>query len=181
MRTHGFADRNSTPTQKRGKEDIGISWDGYIINKFPIENPDGFQANDVPLARWADVLLMMAEAEVRQSNAAPSTAAVQAVNDVRSRAGLGGLSAEQTASKDAFLDAILEERAKEFLYEGMRKIDLIRFNKYAQACYKAKKIRPTHQYMPLPNYIVEQAKNYGKTLEQTYTRPGWEADLSAAR
>ena len=35
--------------------------------------------------------------------------------------------------------------------------------------------------MPLPNYIVEQAKNYGKTLEQTYTRPGWEADLSAAR
>lgn len=40
------------PTQKRGKEDIGISWDGYIINKFPIENPDGFQANDVPLARW---------------------------------------------------------------------------------------------------------------------------------
>lgn len=118
---------------------------------------------------------MMAEAEVRQSNAAPSTAAVQAVNDVRSRAGLGGLSAEQTASKDAFLDAILEERAKEFLYEGMRKIDLIRFNKYAQACYKAKKIKPTHQYMPLPNYIVEQAKNYGKTLEQTYTRPGWEA------
>lgn len=172
---------SGTPTQKRGKEDLGISWDGYIINKFPIENPDGFQANDVPLARWADVLLMMAEAEVRQSNAAPSTAAVQAVNDVRSRAGLGGLSAEQTASKDAFLDAILEERAKEFLYEGMRKIDLIRFNKYAQACYKAKKIRPTHQYMPLPNYIVEQAKNYGKTLEQTYTRPGWEADLSTAR
>ncbi|WP_290541137.1 RagB/SusD family nutrient uptake outer membrane protein [Alistipes sp.] len=172
---------SGTPTQKRGKEDLGISWDGYIINKFPIENPNGFQANDVPLARWADVLLMMAEADVRQSNVAPSAAAVQAVNDVRSRAGLDGLSAEQTASKDAFLDAILEERGKEFLYEGMRKIDLIRFNRYAQECYKTKKLKPTHQYIPLPNYIVEQAKNYGKTLEQTYSRPGWEADLGAAR
>jgi len=169
-----------TPTEKCAPADLGIKWDGYIINKFPMEF-DGFQKNDIPIARWADVLLMMAEAEVRKTNAAPSAAAVQAVNDVRARAGVGGLSAEQTGSKDAFLDAILDERGKEFLYEGMRKIDLIRFNKYAQACYKAKKIKPTHQYMPLPNYIVDQAKNYGKTLDQTYTRPGWEADLSAAR
>ncbi|MBL3940594.1 RagB/SusD family nutrient uptake outer membrane protein, partial [Bacteroides thetaiotaomicron] len=78
------------------------------------------------------------EAEVRKSNAAPSAEAVSAVNEVRNRAGLDNLSARQTSSKDAFLDAILEERAKEFLYEGQRKIDLIRFNKYAQLCRKVK-------------------------------------------
>ena len=71
---------------------------------------------------------MMAEAEVRKSNAAPSAEAVSAVNEVRNRAGLNNLSTQQTNSKETFLDAILEERAKEFLYEGQRKIDLIRFN-----------------------------------------------------
>lgn len=105
-------------TTKRTKEDLGVRWDGYIINKFPIETNTVFQGNDFPLARWADVLLMMAEAEVRKSNAAPSAEAVSAVNEVRNRAGLDNLSARQTSSKEAFLDAILEERAKEFLYEG---------------------------------------------------------------
>lgn len=101
-------------TTKRTKEDLGIRWDGYIINKFPIETNTVFQGNDFPLARWADVLLMMAEAEVRKSNAAPSAEAVSAVNEVRNRAGLNNLSTQQTNSKETFLDAILEERAKEF-------------------------------------------------------------------
>ena len=167
-------------TTKRTKEDLGIRWDGYIINKFPIETNTVFQGNDFPLARWADVLLMMAEAEVRKSNAAPSAEAVSAVNEVRNRAGLNNLSTQQTNSKETFLDAILEERAKEFLYEGQRKIDLIRFNKYAQLCRKVKGVSPTHQYVPLPNYFVEQAKSYGKDLQQTYSRPGWSEDLSKA-
>lgn len=167
-------------TTKRTKEDLGIRWDGYIINKFPIETNTVFQGNDFPLARWADVLLMMAEAEVRKSNAAPSAEAVSAVNEVRNRAGLNNLSTQQTNSKETFLDAILEERAKEFLYEGQRKIDLIRFNKYAQLCRKVKGVLPTHQYVPLPNYFVEQAKSYGKNLQQTYSRPGWSEDLSKA-
>lgn len=171
---------NGEVTTKRTKEDLGVRWDGYIINKFPIETNTVFQGNDFPLARWADVLLMMAEAEVRQSNAKPSTNAINAVNEVRNRAGLDNLSVQQTASKEVFLKAILEERAKEFLYEGQRKIDLIRFNKYAQSCYKVKNMLPTHQYIPLPNYIVEQAKSYGKELKQTYSRPGWDEDLSTA-
>lgn len=64
---------------------------------------------------------MMAEAEVRKSNAAPSAEAVSAVNEVRNRAGLNNLSTQQTNSKETFLDAILEERAKEFLYEDRGK------------------------------------------------------------
>ena len=31
---------------------------------------------------------------------------------------------------------------------------------------------PTHQYMPIPNYAVEQAISYGKELKQTWERPG---------
>lgn len=38
-----------------------------IINKFPVEAAATFQGTDIPLARWADVLLMYAEAEVRKN------------------------------------------------------------------------------------------------------------------
>src|SRR5690554_4924932 len=44
------------------------NWDGFIINKYPVESATYFQGTDIPLARWADVLLMYAEAEVRNSN-----------------------------------------------------------------------------------------------------------------
>ena len=167
-------------TEKVTKEDLNKRWSGYIIYKYPIETNTTFQGNDFPLARWADVLLMMAEVEVRQSNAAPSPQAVEAVNQVRRRSGLDDLSVQQTATKEAFLDVILDERSKEFLYEGHRKIYLIRFNKYAQACFKAKGTLPTHQYIPLPNYLVEQAKSYGKQLSQIYNRPQWEDDIALA-
>ena len=39
---------------------------------------------------------------------------------------------------------------------------------------------PTHQYMPLPNYAVEQAAASGHVLEQTWHREGWNADVLAA-
>lgn len=54
-----------------------------------METATAFQGTDIPLARWADVLLMYAEAEVRKNNAAPSADAIAAVNEVRKRAGLG--------------------------------------------------------------------------------------------
>ena len=158
------------------------TWDGFIINKFPVETATAFQGTDIPLARWADVLLMYAEAEVRKNNAAPSADAIAAVNEVRKRAGLGDLPSSATANVEAFLDALLTERGHEMLYEGMRKIDLIRFNQYAQCTAKIKGVAPTHQYVPIPNYAVQQAsESYGKVLVQTFEREGWKADLAAAR
>ena len=157
---------------------LGSRWDGYIINKYPIETETPFQGTDYPLARWADVLLMFAELDVRLSGSAPSQEAKDAVNKIRHRAGLDDLSDEDVATAEAFLTAILEERGHEFIYEGQRKIDLIRFNVYARAVYKVKGVTPTHQYMPLPDYAVDQARSLGKTLTQTYLRPGWTEDLA---
>lgn len=171
----------STKGIRIGESNLGSSWDGYIINKFPIETATPFQGTDIPLARWADVLLMFAEAEVRKTNSAPSSEAIAAVNQVRNRAGLENLPAQSTVNAEAFLNAILTERGHEFLYEGFRKIDLIRFNKYAQLVYKSKGVVPTHQYMPLPNYFVEQAKSYGKNISQTFEREGWQTDLNSAK
>ncbi len=162
-----------------GKANIGVRWNGYIINKWPQETRTTFQGQDFPMARYADVLLMYAELDARMNNRV-SADAVKAVNDVRSRAGLGGLPSSATASTDAFLDAILLERAHELFFEGNRKIDLIRYNRYAQAVYQGKGCMPTHQYMPIPNYAVEQAEKEGHILEQTYERDGWKEDKAKA-
>ena len=106
---------------------------------------------------------------------------MECVNQVRRRAGISDLTASETISYDAFMTALLAERGREFLFEGMRKIDLIRFNRYATRTNAVKGFVPTHQYMPLPDFIVEQAATYGKDLVQTYSRPGWEEDLAEAK
>jgi hypothetical protein len=159
-----------------GREDVGSKWSGFILNKFPIEVDNAFQPTDVPLARWADVLLMYAEAVARKSQAVPTGEALQAVNSVRARAGLNPLTGAAISSYNAFMDALLLERGHEMLYEGQRKIDLIRFNKYRRNCTLYKGMTPTHQYMPLPDYAIQQAESYGKALTQEFVRPGWEED-----
>ena len=157
-----------------GRKNVGDLWDGYIINKYPFEEGAtlSYQSNDIPLARWADVLLLYAEAAARKGKSVPAEA-VAAVNEVRARAGLAGLSAEKTASYDAFMDALLLERGHEFLYEGFRKIDMIRFNKYYTIMSSLDRT-PTSQYWPIPNFSVEQAQEAGYTLTQYYTRPDYD-------
>lgn len=166
-----------------GPEEIGrkSEWDGYVPYKYPAETATApCFGNDFPLARWSDVLLMFAEAEVRQSGSAPSAEAVAAVNQVRHRAGLGNLSSAKTSSADSFLNALLDERGHEFWFEGIRKIDLIRFNQYAVRVRQCKGVVPTHQYMPIPDYAIDEASDLGKTLDQEYSREGWAEDLAKA-
>ena len=158
------------------RADIGTAWTGFIINKYPVEIDNPFQPTDIPLARWADVLLMYAEAVARKNQSVPTGEAMKAVNDVRARAGLSPLSGSAVESYQGFMDALLMERGHELMYEGCRKIDLIRFNKYRHNCRIYKGFEPTHQYIPLPNYAIQQAESYGKTLTQYYERPDYALD-----
>ena len=156
-----------------GRKEVGDLWDGFIINKYPHEeSANQYQSNDVPLARWADVLLLFAEAAVRKGNSVPAEA-IAAVDEVRARAGLPGLSADKTATVEAFLDALLLERGHEMLYEGCRKIDLIRFGKYYQTM-SALGRTPESEYWPIPNALVQQAEESGYNYAQYYTRPDYD-------
>ena len=152
--------------------DIGVKWSGFILNKYPVEIDNYFQPTDIPLARWADVLLLYAEAVARKTNAVPTGEALQGVNDVRARAELAPLSGAAVADYNGFMNALLAERGHELLYEGCRKIDLIRFNKYRHNCTLIKGVAPTHQYMPIPDYVFLQADG----LTQTFSRPDWDSD-----
>lgn len=77
--------------------------------------------------RYSDVLLMYAEAQ-NELNNGPSTAAVNALRDVRARAfgdvnGIGTIPTDYTG----FRNAIIEERKLELAFEGWRKTDLVRW------------------------------------------------------
>ncbi len=75
------------------------------------------QSNDIVLYRYADVLLMRAEALVRNGQSG------QADFDlIRSRVG--------ASSREATLDNILAERLMELAWEGWRRNDLVRYNQF---------------------------------------------------
>ena len=81
-----------------------------------------------PLIRFSDVLLMYAEADNELGNG-PSTKAVSALNEVRVR-GYGAATPPAIgAGYAAFRTALMRERLLEFGGEGIRKYDLIRWNR----------------------------------------------------
>ncbi|TRX39434.1 RagB/SusD family nutrient uptake outer membrane protein [Flavobacterium restrictum] len=92
------------------------------VKFYPVTPMDGGGAsNDFPIYRYADVLLMIAECNVRLGNA---TAAKPFIDQVRQRAGLGILAANPT------LTDIYNERGFELSWEGHRRQDMIRFDTF---------------------------------------------------
>ncbi len=81
-----------------------------------------------PLIRYADVLLMFAEAENELNG--PTSEAVAAYEEVRKRAFFQWEPRMGTTptTKPEFFNAIVQERLLEFGGEGIRKYDLIRWN-----------------------------------------------------
>jgi starch-binding outer membrane protein, SusD/RagB family len=104
----------------------------------PTDNGQYFGVN-WPLIRYADVLLMFAEAE-NELNAGPTAAAVTALEAVRKRGFRGNEDKIGTtaATKDGFFNAIVKERLLEFMGEGLRKYDLVRWNLLASKISETK-------------------------------------------
>ncbi len=92
-----------------------------------------------PLIRYSDVLLMFAEAQ-NELNGSPDAAAIAAFEAVRKRGFRGNesLIGITPTSKDGFFQAIVKERLLEFMGEGLRKYDLIRWNLLAAKVQETK-------------------------------------------
>jgi hypothetical protein len=96
----------------------------YVDLSAPDDN--GSEGIDYVILRYADVLLGMAEAI--NGSGGPTAEAIGYVNQVRTRAGIGALSAASTASQTAFADAISNEREREFAMEGVHGVFDMRRN-----------------------------------------------------
>ncbi len=151
-------------------------------------------AKDIYLIRYADVLLMAAEAEIEVGSLAK---AQTYINQVRARAKnpaswVKGAPANYVidtysvpfASQDEARTAVRFERRLELAEEGVRFFDLVRWGIAAETLntYLAKeKLKRTYkstatftkgknEYFPLPASIIDIAAKYGNTLTQN---PGY--------
>jgi hypothetical protein len=95
----------------------------------PTATANGEGSNNFPIIRYADVLLMYAEALNEQSAGNPE--AYNAVNRIRKRAGLADL--PPALSQTAFRDSVLLERRLELAFEGHRWYDLVRTKRLISA------------------------------------------------
>lgn len=81
-----------------------------------------------PVMRYADVLLMIAEC-ANEVNGGPTQEAVDAVNDVRGRAGATLVSLSDFSGVEDFREFVREERARELCFEVPRHMELRRYGK----------------------------------------------------
>lgn len=79
--------------------------------------------NDFPMMRYADLVLMMAEA-VGLGGDIPS--ALPYLNQTRTRAGLPALGSADVSSREKFIQELADERGRELALEGCRWHDLVR-------------------------------------------------------
>ena len=121
-----------TATQVADIDDIGEFSHGMAFRKFRNRTSDGgygkeagFVDTDFPMMRYADVLLMAAECQVRGAGV---NGAIAGFNAVRARAGLNPIS-------NPTLQDILDERARELYQECWRRNDLIRFGQFTSGSY----------------------------------------------
>lgn len=111
--------------------------EGYAVNKFSNKKSNGTNGNDatgefvdtdVPMIRLAEVYLNYAEAVLRGGAGGDRATALSYINALRAR-GYGNANGN-VSNADLTLDFILDERSRELYWEGTRRTDLIRFNKF---------------------------------------------------
>ena len=181
-------DHNLTGNENVGTIRNNKGWVSYLYRKFVVEYDLGGAISDrihtpfeFPLIRYADVLLMLAEA-YNENNQLDK--AIVEFNKVRARVNMPGLNSGPewmaVGSKEQMQERIRKERAMEFAGEGLRFSDLRRWgwevaskalkgvdavNIYGELLY-------THEFTerdmlwPIPG--VERERN--KELTQN---PGW--------
>ncbi|MHA4738717.1 RagB/SusD family nutrient uptake outer membrane protein [Dyadobacter sp. MSC1_007] len=116
-------------------------------------------AANVPIIRYAELLLIHAEAE-NEANG-PTVKAYKSLNKVRTRAGLPNLTAG--LSKDQFRDSVYLDRRLELTYEYQRWFDLIRqrdaaYNgTFVKNLHKVGKTNaaPKHAFYPIPQSEID--------------------------
>ena len=108
------------------------------------------QSNDLPIFRYADILLMKAEALTRQG----SSGVKALFNQIRTYAGAPTIANEPT------LQEIYDERGREFFDENWRRNDMIRFGHYEDEFFPHYKDFPDanfdkrHRIFPVPQNTI---------------------------
>lgn len=134
---------DGTPTPNFTYTMYNNKWSKFWSTGAPLgATNDGNTGINYPYMRYADVLLMDAEA-LNEINGGPTDQAIEDLKTVRRRAfktadqgeKVDAYISQASGSKEDFLNAVLNERKWEFAGENMRWKDLVRNNRYNQALF----------------------------------------------
>ena len=145
-----------------------------LFKKF-ITNTDGISLYSIPIYRYTEAFLFYAEAACMDEGS-PSALALERMNMIKRRA--YGLDPNVAAvidypagmSKEDFQDAVLQERAYEFILERRRWYDLKRTGRVKEAfAASGKDILDERLLFPIP----EDEINNNSAINQEHQNPGY--------
>ncbi|MBO4435108.1 MAG: RagB/SusD family nutrient uptake outer membrane protein [Bacteroidales bacterium] len=129
------------------------SCEGARFVKFEFDTGIAHHADsDFPIYRYADVLMMKAEALMRQNGGVATQEVLDLVNPIHTRAGLPAYTAATLT-----LDELLDERGREFAWEGHRRDDQIRFGTYGGKWEFKDASDKNHELFPIPDWVRDGA------------------------
>lgn len=115
--------------------------DGYAVTKYKNLTKSGVAGTnptfcdiDIPIFRIAEMYLIYGEAVARGGNGGSAATALTYANLLRERA-YGTIQGNATLAEISLPEYFLDERARELFWEGFRRTDLIRFNRYSNDTY----------------------------------------------
>ncbi|WP_134090563.1 RagB/SusD family nutrient uptake outer membrane protein [Olivibacter sp. XZL3] len=150
--------------------DIGLGEGTVLQKKFtdPGATNEYGAINDFPLYRYAEVLLLFAEAEARANGVTAES--LNALNQVKRRAYGRDITSPSDVdyqiasfSPESLIDTILQERAYEFQFEGKRWFDLKRSGKAAEILQQNKEVAIAEKHYLWPIPLAEMNYNQGIT------------------
>jgi hypothetical protein len=128
---------------------------GIRVVKYPPDYPNynsGNQRNQLQIFRYADVILMVAEAKLRQAtpDAAGALVLVNQLRTIRGASPLAEITLVNTGNV-ADPNTLLAERGRELYWESWRRQDLIRFGVYLKPWALKTADDPKYLLFPIPS------------------------------
>lgn len=151
IRRESEGDLTSTGSMTKGEENSGARFNKYKTGRLSDVN---YRENQFMIYRLTEIYLNKAEALMRKNGGSATQDAVDLVNATRKRAfsDTDWVTARYTSSS-LTMDELLAERGREFIFEGKRRTDIIRFGKFTKGSWwdHTPTNNPDREIYPIPS------------------------------
>jgi hypothetical protein len=155
-------DPNISPDQIETGSNLEVT--GIRVEKYPPDLSNGNSSyngpsgNDLVMIRYADVVLMVAEAKMRTGD---NAGGLSIVNNLRTARGAANLNSITLVNENNINDpnTLLAERSRELYWESVRRTDLIRFGVFLKPWAYKTSDDPKNLLFPIPNQALAANPN----------------------